>query len=952
GRPEAQTLLTAAAELFVRGGSLDWTGMLPTASASHLDLPTYAFDHQHYWLPAGGTGAGGDVASLGLTGTDHPMIGAFVEVPETGGVLCTTRLSLRTHPWLADHAVGDTVLVPGTGLVELAVRAGDEVSCETLEELVIEAPLVLPEQGGVRVQVTVGGADETGARTVAIYSTPDDATGEPWTRHATGTLTATAAAASAAAAPGFDGTAWPPASAERVEVDVDDFYAGLLAHGYVYGPVFRGLRAAWRRGDEVFAEIALPEEDRGSAVGFGIHPALLDAALHAKAFLATDDERTMLPFAWNGLTLHAAGAATLRIRVVRPTADSLALEAFDETGAPVLTAQSLVFRPVTAAQLGATAGSGGGSLFGIDWSQAPRSVEAPTPSWVRLSDAEEVATLADDVLTGAAEAPEAVILTAVTKGADDSPLDLTDRVLEVVQTWLAGGGLEDTRLVVVTRGAVAAGGDATVFDPAGAAVWGLVRAAQAENPERIVLLDAEANEATEVTKAADATQATEAAPDQAAEDAQLAIIEAQLAAVLALGEPQVALRGAGIYVPRLTRADVPASATAPDGAVLDPEGAVLVTGGTGSLGAVLARHLVTEHGIRHLVLTGRRGLEADGARELVAELQALGAESVTVPACDVTDPEALRALLSGLTERSGAKHRLSAVVHAAGLFDAGVIGDIDRERLERVFAAKVTATRLLDELTRELVPDLDAFVVYSSVSAIFLGAGTGSYAAANAYMDGLMARRRADGLPALSLAWGVWEQTAGMAANTDDLARTRLNRRGGLQSMTTAEGMELFDAALHSDRSLLVPAKLDLRALRADATTGRETPALLRGLVGARRKASRPVVSGDERRQLAERLAGLPPAERVSALLDLVRTQVAVVLGYGADQRIDSAQGLFEIGFDSLTALELRNRIGELIGAKLPTGLVFDHPTPALLVAHLHERLFGEDAPGVSGVAV
>ncbi|WP_411978650.1 polyketide synthase dehydratase domain-containing protein [Streptomyces sp. N50] len=184
----------------------------------------------------------------------------------------------------------------------------------------------------------------------------------------------------------------------------------------MYGPVFRGLRAAWRRGDEVFAEIALPEEHRASAVGFGIHPALLDAALHAKAFLADDDERTMLPFAWNGLTLHAAGAATLRIRVVRPTADSLALDAFDETGAPVLTAQSLVFRPVTAAQLGATAGSGGGSLFGVDWPQVPRSGEVPTPSWVRLSDAEEVATLADDVLTGAVEAPEAVVLPAVTKG--------------------------------------------------------------------------------------------------------------------------------------------------------------------------------------------------------------------------------------------------------------------------------------------------------------------------------------------------------------------------------------------------------------------------------------------------------------------------------------------------------------------------------------------------------
>jgi rifamycin polyketide synthase module 9/10 len=219
-------------------------------------------------------------------------------------------------------------------------------------------------------------------------------------------------------------------------------------------------------------------------------------------------------------------------------------------------------------------------------------------------------------------------------------------------------------------------------------------------------------------------------------------------------------------------------------------------------------------------------------------------------------------------------------------------------------------------------------------------------------MDGLMARRRADGLPALSLAWGMWEQTTGMAAQTDDLARSRLHRRGGLQALTPEQGMELFDAALHSDRSLLVPARLDLRAVRADAAAGRETPPLLRGLVGSPRRAARPVASGEERRRFAEQLAGLAPAERAAALLDQVRTKVGVVLGYRADQRIDADQGLFEIGFDSLTALELRNRLGELVGAKLPTGLVFDHPTPALLVAHLHERLFGGDAPGLGGVAV
>ncbi|MEU1504500.1 type I polyketide synthase [Kitasatospora sp. NPDC005748] len=907
-------LLASMAELFVRGVAVDWTGVLPDAAGgAEVDLPTYAFDHQHYWLPM--TAAATDATSLGLAGVDHPLLGAVVEVPETGGVLCTSRLSLRTHPWLADHAVGDVVLVPGTGLVELAVRAGDEVGCGTLDELVIEAPLILPEQGGVRVQVTVGGPDEGGARTVAVYSTREEAVGDPWTRHATGVLTATARAAGSR----FDFSAWPPPGAERVEIGPEEFYAGLLEHNYVYGPVFRGLRAAWRRGDEVFAEIALPEDHRGSAAGFGIHPALLDAALHAKAFLSTGEHRTMLPFAWNGLVLHAAGASSLRVRVAQPAPDALSLEAVDEAGGAVLTADSLVFRPVSAEQLGAAAGrAGGDSLFRVDWTEVLPDGAAGSPSWVRLSTAEEVATLAEDALSGAA-VPETAILEAVTGADADTPLDVTDRVLEVVQTWLAGAGLEETRLVVVTRGAVPAGGDATVTDPAGAAVWGLVRAAQAENPDRIVLLDTDASDLSEV--------------------------EPLLGPVLAVGEPQVAVRGATLHVPRLARAGAVDRAEP----VLDRAGTVLVTGGTGSLGAVLARHLVTEHGIRHLVLTSRRGLEADGARELVAELHALGAESVAVPACDVTDRDAVAELLAAV-RRDG--RRLTAVLHAAGLFDAGVIGEVDRERLERVFAAKVTATRHLDELTRELAPELDAFVVYSSVSAVFLGAGTGAYAAANAYMDGLMARRRAAGLPALSLAWGLWEQETGMAAGTDDLTRSRLNRRGGLLGMTPAEGMELFDTALRGDRALLVPAKLDLRALRADAAAGREAPPLLRGLVRASRQLARAAVSGDERRKLAERLAGLPGAERAALLLDVVRAQVAVVLGYSASHHIDVDQGLFEIGFDSLTALELRNRLGELMGAKLSAGLVFDHPTPGMIVAHMQERMFGEGTGGVAAISV
>ncbi|MEU2064798.1 type I polyketide synthase [Streptomyces sp. NPDC013455] len=923
-------LLTAMAELFVKGVPVDWTAALP-ATARPVDLPTYAFDHQHYWLPA--PAAAGDAASLGLAGADHPLVGAVVEVPDTGGVLCTSRLSLRTHPWLADHAVGDVVLLPGTGLVELAVRAGDEAGCSTLDELVIEAPLILPAQGGVRVQVAVGGPDDTGSRTVTIHSARDGAAGpDGWTRHATGVL---APAPRTRATTHPDLTAWPPPGAERVEVTADDFYAGLRDHDYRYGPVFRGLRAVWRRGDELFAEIALPEQQHEAAAGFGIHPALLDAALHTKAFLSSGEHRTMLPFAWNGLTLHASGAASLRVRVTRPAPDALSLEAADETGSPVLGADSLVFRPVAPEQL--RAGSGGDMLFGVDWVPLPRPEATEAPSWLRVSTAEEVATLAEDA-PGGAELPHAVVLDATTTGPDDTPLAVTERTLEVVQTWLAGGGLDDTRLVVLTRGAVPAGGDRTATDPGGAAVWGLIRAAQAENPDQIVLLDTDPGTDPGTGAAPDPGEGPGTDPGTEPADPG-----ALLGAVLATGEPQVAVRGGALYVPRLTRA----ASAAPARPVLDPEGTVLITGGTGSLAGMLARHLVRRHGVRHLVLVSRRGPEADGARELVAELEALGAASVAVPACDVTDRDAVAALLTGLTGP-----RLTAVVHAAGLFDAGVVGEIEPERLARVFAPKVTAVRHLDELTRELAPDLDAFVTYSSVSAHFLGAGTGGYGAANACMDGLVARRRAAGFPAQSLAWGLWEQTTGMAARTDELTRGRLSRRGGLLALDPEEGMALFDAALGSDRTLLVPAKLDLRGLRADAADGTAVPPLLRGLVRAGRQAARAAVTGDERRRLAERLAQLPAGERTEALLELVRTQVAVVLGYTAGHRIDADQGLFDIGFDSLTALELRNRLSELTGTKLTAGLVFDHPTPVLIVAHLTERMYGEDAPGPVALSV
>nr|WP_103336602.1 type I polyketide synthase [Amycolatopsis sp. CA-126428] len=840
-------LLTSMAELFVRGLRVDWATLVPPARA---DLPPYAFDHRHFWLrPADRA----DAVSLGQAAADHPLLGAVVELPQSGGLVCTSRLSLRTHPWLADHTIGGVVLFPGTGLVELAVRAGDEAGCPVLDELVTEAPIVVPARG-VSVQVTVSGPDETGSRTVDIHSRREDG----WTRHATGTVSATPGSG-----PGFDFTAWPP-DGQRIELG--GFYEDLAERGYAYGPVFRGVRAVWQRGDDVFAEIALPDDRREEAVRFGLHPALLDAALQTGTIAAAasgEPGKPVMPFSWNRLALHAAGATGLRVRVAPGGPDALTVEAADETGAPVLTMDSLILREVALDQLD-TARTG--SLYRVDWTELATVDSAAPVGHVEVLDA-----------------------------SGEEPLDLAARVLEAVQAFLADAA-DDARLVVVTRGAVR-----EVTDPAGAAVWGLVRAAQAENPDRFVLFDTDG--------------------------------DVPLEAVLATGEPQLALRGKTFSVPRLARVTEPAGTPL----TFRPEGTVLVSGG-GTLGALAARNLVTRHGVRRLVLASRRGRAAEGAEELVTELTEQGA-AVSVVACDVSDRDQVAALLEA--------HPVTAVVHTAGVFDAGVTGALTRERLAKVFAPKVDAVRYLDELTG----DLDAFIAYSSASAVFMGAGSGGYAAANAFLDGLMAARRAAGLPGLSLAWGPWEQLTGMAGTIDDVTLARMSRRegrGGVRALGSAEGMELFDAALAAGEALLVPIELDLREVRADAAGGGTVPPLLRGLVRAGRQAAR-TASGDDG-GLARKLAGHTAAEQEALLLDVVRGQVAVVLGHVDGSGVRAETAFKDAGFDSLTSVELRNRLRDATGLKLPATLVFDHPNPVALARHLRTELAVEEASPADAV--
>ncbi|MFF4701202.1 type I polyketide synthase [Streptomyces chattanoogensis] len=893
---------TAVAEAAVHGARPDWTAVLP-GEGTPVELPTYAFQRRRYWMPT--TRSAGDVTSAGQQPAGHPLLASAVSLATGDELLLTGRLSLTSQPWLADHGTRGTVLLPGTAFVELALCAGEKAGCPGLEELTLAAPLVLPDEGGVAVQVLVGEPDDEGRRPVHIHSRPDaGGDGQPWIPHAVGQLVPDPA-------PAGDLGAWPPPGAEPV--DLTGLYARLNAAEVDYGPAFQGLRAAWRAGETVYAEVALPDDMASTAADYGLHPALLDAALHA-ATAGTElstAESLRLPFSWTGVRRHAPGASRLRVRLVRKGGDSgheLGLDAADETGRPVLTVASLVLREISAEQLSAASGDHD-ALFAVDWVRPRDRAAAPAGTRAVLGDGlpdtgtryTDLAALTAAVESGAA-VPDLVLTVpdAPDEGTPDAAAvhDETARVLTLLQDWLAADALSGTRLVLVTREAVAARPDEAVPNLAHAALWGLVRSAQSENPGRFVIVDTDGSDAS---------------------------ARALLTAASG-GEPQLALREGTALVPRLSRVPL-GTPESPSG--LDPAGTVLITGASGTLGALVARHLVVEHGIRHLLLTSRRGPDAPGSAELVQELGELGA-SADMVACDLADRDAVRALLAGIP----ADRPLTGVVHSAGVLADGVLGSLTRDRLDRALAPKVDAALNLHELTRGL--GLGAFVLFSSAAGVVGNAGQANYAAGNAFLDALAHHRRAQGLPASSLAWGLWEERSGTAGGlTDEEFKALL--RPGFAGLSSKEGLALFDTACALDRALLVPMRF-----HAAAVAGLDdVPPLLRKLV---RPSARRGKAADDAGEFRQRFAAAEPGERPEVVLGCLRAAVAVVLGLPDAESVAADRPFLELGFDSLTALELRNRLATTVGTRLPPTVVFEHPTPAALTAYLVEALAGEAA--------
>jgi acyl transferase domain-containing protein/NAD(P)-dependent dehydrogenase (short-subunit alcohol dehydrogenase family)/acyl carrier protein len=951
-RPEVEAFTASLAEAHADGANVDWHAFFAGRGASRVDLPTYAFQHRRYWHDQ--IGGVGNLSGAGLTAVDHPLLGAEMLRAGEGGRVFTGRVSLATHPWLADHAMLGVVLLPGTAFAELALVAGRNSGCDLLEELTLEMPLILPKDRGVQVQVSVGEPDEAGRRAVAVYSREERSYEQAeeeleWRCHSRGTLAESADGESQdPQLERLGSQPWPPRDAEPIELA--GFYDELAAVGLEYGPTFRGLQAAWRLGEEIFAEVKLDSPQASHAARFGAHPALFDAALHGHMLgieeESAESERLQLPFLFKGVRLYGSGAGSLRVRIASTGQSASTIAAVDGAGAPAFSVTTVLARPIDAAQLKLAGRTGGESLYKLEWVRLPRPLageqtkrvvyvgcgEEPTAEGDGFSDR---AAPADDGATDGEQASPgeaiearytdvAALIAALDAGApppdaaivslDADRLDRlgvlsalpqatrtgVQKVLGTLQAWLAEERLVGCPLVLMSRGAVAIE-DREISDPLAAAVWGFIRSAQSEHPGRFLLLDV-------------------------ALDLDLA--QTPWSALLGCDEPQLVLRGEDLHVPRLARFS-PGSEDAPH--ALGSAGTVLVTGGTGALGSLVARHLAGEHGVKRLLLLSRRGVAAEGAGELVEELAELGCRA-DVLACDIADRDALSAAIDSIPAESP----LTAVFHTAGVIEDGTIAALDEGQIERVMRPKLDAVIHLHELTEG--SELSDFVLFSSLSGVMGSPGQANYAAANSFMDAFAQLRRAKGLCATSLAWGLWSERTGMAEVVDRSEGARVKRLG-LAELPNDEALRLMDVARRSGEPLLVPVRLDTAALRTQGRLGL-LPAQLRSLVPVRAGADREPGAGS----LARRLASAALADREEVALTVVRTQLAAVLGHESPEAVDPERTFKDLGFDSLASVELRNLLEQATGLRLPATLVFDHPTAAELAGVILARLADEDS--------
>nr|WP_240119401.1 MULTISPECIES: type I polyketide synthase [unclassified Streptomyces] len=566
------------------------------------------------------------------------------------------------------------------------------------------------------------------------------------------------------------------------------------------------------------------------------------------------------------------------------------------------------------------------SLFQVDWVPLPVPPREVAPDHAVVGEPTALTALvgqggpvfADlaELAASGAEVPPVVIAVLDREGTDgDFPPAAAERnlhrVLRWTRDWLCDDRFSASRLAIVTREAIQ-DGHVPRTDPAAAAVWGFVRTAQTENPARFTLLDTDGRRGS----------------------------WARIPVAAGTGEDQIKIRAGAATTPQLARvhagpAGTRSPGTAQDVPALGP-GTVLITGGTSGLGARLARHLVERHGVRRLLLTSRRGAAAPAAAGLRETLTGMGAY-VEVAACDITHRESVAELIAAVPD----EHPLTAVIHCAAVLDDGVVESLTDDRVDAVLAPKARGAWYLHEATRHL--NLSAFVLFSSIASLLGTAGQANYAAANAFLNGLAETRRAAGLPAAALCWGYWAERGELGAGLGEADIVRLQRQG-VRPMSSHEGLALFDAAIARDQAVLVPARLHLPALSAPHP-GRTGSPLLRGLLGTVAGPGDPGRRQTTDSGLVQRVWSLPQTDAVAVVRDAVREQTALVLGHADQERIGPTVAFRDLGIDSLTALELRNKLSAVTGLKLSATLAFDYPNPGALA----EYLIGRIAPATGG---
>ncbi|MFE0254221.1 SDR family NAD(P)-dependent oxidoreductase [Streptomyces sp. NPDC059010] len=801
----------------------------------------------------------------------HPLLGIQLQSADETRWTFRNEWSPATADWLPDHTVFGRTVVSGTTLMELCRAALDVARPDTPAD-VTDLLLLAP------LVLPGTGTVEVSVEVVTAGPVPEITVhSRPRDQEATDwTLHATASAAEPAATPADEPPAWPE-TAEPAWTE--DTYERLTALGLGYGPAFQGVRQAAATGDgTLLARLSLPPVARDTADPYPVHPALLDAALQVTAVLDTADQRVLLPVAVGRCVLPPGGASDLTASVRRTggsgTDLTLDVRLWDADGFPAGRLEGVRLRAVSPADL--SGGSENGRhLYEVAWTAVAQETTGDGGA------ADTVVRFWPDPAAGLEPARAAHELAA--------------EALAELQTLVALPPDEaPARTVWVTRGAVSACEGDPVPGLAQSVLWGLARSARAEHPELgLTLLDIDGDDAPEL-------------PSVAAH----------------ADEPELAWRGGELLAPRLVRAR-PAPPGRP--VAIPTGGTVLITGGLGAVGRHMAR-LLAENGVPRLLLTSRQGPEDPRTADVTAELTALGAE-VEVAACDVADAAAVADVLA----RVGDEAPLRGVVHCAGVLADGVVAELTPERLAQVLRPKVDGATHLHRLTAE--HPLDLFLLVSSAAGVVGNAGQANYAAANAFLDQLAHHRRALGLPGVSVSFGAWAGE-GLAAEHADLERMA---RLGHRALSPEQGRELTELSLRRDAAHLVAWALDLPRLRAAAPAG----ALWRSLLPAPRpdRHGGPGGSGGPGgpgvHTLADRLARLPQAERAARVLALVREEAAHALGLRSAESVRPDQPLRDLGMDSVTAVDLRNRISARIGTKLPATLLFDHPTPNRLADHL-----------------